>query len=616
MAPSPRFAPRHVFVAVGLTLTALGLWRDRDLLALPFLGTHVYSLSSPVPTSSTPPRATEALYEAVRAHSPLTFVAALPPADRLSPGYPLKPEQEPDRAALWRAYEAARAEAFPAYAPQLEALLAAAEATHAADPQNGAHQTTAGFAELGLALEPAACEYALVHRLKAEDVDGLEHLRVLDPARLESALDRLEQGLTAPRFDFGAAEVQREVEREPLGELPLHAFFERLGRKFATPCPDFLQVRTTAELLCLLARHRAHFGGGDPERPLRLARLLGLRIGAEGSSQLELMIGTAVSQVADEAWLLRAVETQDGERAQGVRDETLRLERAYAAGFQLEYSARRLSWLDSLLIPWGGYALESGYDPALGRRSDYAVVASLVTWGLTLLALVLLPVAWWEARRAPLEPSATAPAWTLGDVLRVVLPSFGAAALGALLLLHLHPSTSFGLEAGVLALQLTTLLAWGGLGFLWQTRAATLAKLGADWTRPRRARLVPWVFLGGAYLATAWVSAGAQDTPLTVVAWGLLGVSALAGLHVYRLPGASPAFKRAVSRAEGRVSLVSLGLALCGLAALQLAVNGPLRDRAVRAYADMQLRIVEPEAWGSGALQEAMRKSLQQAPDA
>lgn len=616
MSTPARLSPRLLFVGLGLALTALGLWRDRDLpnaLAVKemFVG-DPYSFVDVPEAVATP---TGQLYEAVRSDdAAATFTRELPqPSDlSLPPESRLRDREQVQ--AQWEAYRAARDAAWPAYELGVLELIATCDSLSQREPDNGVHQATAALAELELALAPSPAEYLLVTRIYSDRVHGLDRFQIRDPQRLESALARLEGALAAPRFDFGGGVVNAQLDDLVPETLPLETFARRLGVKYSAPLPNLITLRSAAKGLCLVARHYAHVGGGDPQRPLRVARQLGLRLGAEASSLIELMMGQAVLGLVDEEWLHLAATAGDSRRAQGISEEQLRLERAYSVAHQLSFDPARLGRFDAMLVPAGGYSPSAGYDPDLGRTTEHSVWESIVLWGVALVALLLAGVSALRARtRLPAEAPLGA-AWTLGDVLGLVLPSFGAAAAAGLLLMRLHPARGSADTASLVA-HTTTVLVFAAVAFPWLLRGAALRKLGLDWTRTKRARWAVGVFLAGAYLATAWVGPGFDGDRLLPLAWGLQLVGFALGAWVYRLPGADPTLKRALWRTEGRVGLIGLGMSLALIASLQLLAVAPRRDRLVRDYTTMQVELDEAQAWGDGDLQDAMRTLLVEAAD-
>ena len=616
MSTPARLSPRLLFVGLGLALLALGLWRDRDLLNAAqvedmFHDTH-YTCED-VPEAAAAP--TGQLYEAVRAEGAASaFTEALPPPNHLTIPPESKLSDREQTEAQWEGYRTARDAAWPAYERGVLELIATCEALSQRDPDNGVHQATAAMAELELALAPSPVEYVLVAKIFTDREHGLDRFEVRDPTRLESALARFERALAAPRFDFGSGAVNAQLETWVPETLPLETFARRLGVKYSSPLPNLITLRSAVMGLCLVARQRSLLGGADAQRPLRLGRLLGLRLGAESSNLIELMMGQAVLGLVDKEWLHLATTLGDSRRAQGISEEQLRLERAYSVAHQLGFDPARLGHFDSMLVPNGGFSRASGFDPDLGRTTEHAAWESILLWGVALVALLLLGV---SAYRAHTQLPAEAPpgaGWTLGDVLGVVLPSFGVAAAATILLLRLHPARGLSDSASLVA-HATTVLAFAAAAFPWLLRRAALRKLGLDWARTKRARWAVGVFLAGAYLATAWVGPGIDGDRLLPLAWSLqLGGLAL-GAWVYRLPGADPTLKRALRRTEGRVGLIALGISLALIASLQLLAVSPRRDRLVRDYTSMQVELDEAQAWGNGDLQDTMRTLLVKAAD-
>jgi len=88
------------------------------------------------------------------------------------------------------------------------------------------------------------------------------------------------------------------------------------------------------------------------------------------------------------------------------------------------------------------------------------------------------------------------------------------------------------------------------------------------------------------------------------------------GLWSLRLRELARPERAAFRRYLSRVALAGLGLSIALIAAVDLVLVGPRRRALIRAYDAQLQRVVLDEAaqWG-GALQDAMRRRLEESPD-
>lgn len=523
---------------------------------------------------------------------------------------------EPEDEAFWKEIARDRAKTWPAYAAELKVLIDSCKAAHELDPENGLFEVTAGLAKIDLALDDVGVVTGTIKR--REDL-GSERLAVRDAAGLVDGLRALERGLGRARCSSEpalAARARLETARA-VDTSPISGFFGRCAAGSAIFIADLMWLRESTTRLVLLANLWRNTGRGDPEQPLRAARLLGLRLGAETTFMIDQLVSLAMVSVANEAWQLHAVAGGDHALAAAASAEVLSLQRKKerAAVLPEGVEISRLGAVDSLVMPMGGWSPNIGYDPNLGRRMEYSLWESATVLLLGGLALLFLPVAWWQSRRQP-DPRVPAAGWTFGDLLGVVLPSFGLAGALALVLWRLHPAREFGFThayaptaAHVVAVVVFALGAWR-----WRLRNATLAKLGLPRPPASRSQLSVVAFLGGLYLVTSWV--GPRSTGLLWPGAALAGAGLVLGWGLTSLRRLDANARAAVRRYEGRVALPSLGVALTLLSVIQVAVVAPRRDALLLETGDLYANMITSEgsSAGWGELRETVRNLAQSSP--
>jgi hypothetical protein len=592
---------RHLFALGGLTALAVAAWSDRDLfLAVASAPEAAAQLQSPRPRDAG--QAARAAVAERWDQAAKTFANEV--------GVHLKHPRDGSSAE----YRAARERAWPALRATLERAVHDLDAARALDPDDGAADVLAGFALLDLATWPARCsgEGRAAFGNQGDDPAGLgRSVQVRDPARLEEALARLERGLSRPRVVFSTPAGEGDDVTQGFG---LHRLVRRLtGHAPANVWPA-LSLRDCTEALILLAHRQALTPDqGSPAHPLRLARRLGLRLGAEGTTLIDLMIGQALASTVARAWVFHAAEEGDGTLALAADQERLLLSRAFqraqaSPGVEVD----RLGALDAVFVPLGGWSRER-WDPSLGRRLEHATAEAMSLWLLLGAALVALALVALLQRSAP--SATTAAGWTLGDLLGVVLGSVGLAAALLLALTRLHPARAFG-DHGALTVHLLAALLFAVVALPLLLRRVTLAKHGLRPASPARARLGRWLLGAALVVATGWVGADEQGLAPLALALFLSGLATSAwSLRLGALPADVAASVRSYER---RVAVSALGLSLVLLAAVDLALVRARRLALTDAYGDQVLTIAAQEAasWGSGELPATYAKLLRLAPDA
>ncbi len=596
-----RPAPRHLFVASGLTLLALAAWSDRGLLNM-----------SPAPDSTEHPRHPDPALDALATADRALQAASGAFTDRL-----------PAPGSSGAAYEAAYAEAAPAYREALRRYAERCLEAHAADPDNGVTEVSAGLALLDASVWPHASEPVRVGQRLARTTPHPERpFEVRDPVTLRRALDLIRQGLERPRLSYGESEAVRAslAAVEP-ADGTVGGTLTRFSRVVGFPVPSLLRLRGGLNQLVLVARSWRHTEAGDSREPLALGRRLGLRLGAEADTLIMTFMAVALDGIDLQGWQDEAVWRGDAELARAVQAELLALERAQHASSGLTVPVDRLGSLDRILMPNGGWT-DRAFDPSLGRRVDYAHGESVLLWALLGLTALGLGRAFLQSRAAldATRPAAAAAGWTLGDLLAVVMPSVGLSAVLLLLAARLHPARVFGLTSDPSALRVALVqgaaalaLAVGAGRIL--LRGAVLAKHGLSWPHPGRVR-VAWGALSlGVLLALGWIGPHAETLLVPAVSslvTGLVLAFAATGAGAF-----DPAQRTALRRYEGRVGLACFGFALTLVSALQLLAVGPRRAALVRAYDHQMVTLLEreAEAWGYGQLGGLLRRTLEAAPD-
>ncbi len=605
---SRRPARRTLFALAGLLFFVAAAWRDRDLLQLRGQPFAVHDVDAPAPHAIA---GLDALLTAEREVSAAreAFVRAV--------------ETVGTHPARWLAYDAAYATAAPEYRAALERFAARALAARALEPDNGIYEVQAGLALVDAAIWPHLPETVLtVERLKRPRADGERPFEVRDPATLRRGLDLLRAGLERPRLSYGerAALEGALAAAGPPDGTPAR-LERRLRATLVYPLPDLLNLRAGANALALIAARWRATGAGEPFEPLALGRRLALRLGSEADALLMVMIAEAMQHVNLGAWQDEAVWRGDLALARAAREEDRRLIQAHDEGRELAVATDRLGSLDRLVMPYGGWT-DPGYDASLARRVDRAFAESVTIWallGTALCGLVGAAVGVWLGARGPATSSATR-GWTVGDLLAVVLPSFGLAAVLSLALARLHPSRVFGLTSSFSAVATFGLQALAAIAFALGAhrllrRGAILRQHGLGWRRPARVRLAWGCLLGGLLLATGWV--GPEATLLALPALVLLGAGLVLALASAGLDAAPDELRPALAAYDHRVALACFGAALALLGALELTVGAPRRTALLRAADEQALSMVsrETEVWGKGELQRLMRAQLETAPD-
>lgn len=597
-------APRRLFLGGGLLLIALGAWRDQDLLSLARLpATLEWSGAGPeLPPEGLPE---ERLTRVLRAHEVASGVHADGLETTRHVWAPDTPAGEAGPVDLEK-LRAEREKLWPGRSRQLEETLAAVLALGREEPGNGLFEVLAGGFELELALFPGPGELGLAD---LEDRELAPALRVVDPDRVDRALSRIDRGLAAPTFDLHKLEAMRA--RAACGSpAPLAGLFDRVEGLTMVEMPELMLLRhTVAYPLTLLARREA-----DPIRAGRLlgrARRIGLRLGAQSTTLIELLVATACIAQADQAWLEVAARHGEAELAAAATEELGSLRESRHVARLQGGGDDPSTWgiLDAHLIPPG--ARRDG--EWLGRTLDHAVLESLAMWTLVAGALAALPFGLWQARR----PGAPAGAsWTLGDLLGVVLGSFGAVAATWLCYRRLNPlgtASVVPFEHGVAwMVQTALLLSAAPFLFRWLLRRAALQKHGLGWTRPALARGSLFLVLGGASLALFWVGGRELSLAPLAGALALLGWAASFPAGVWTRPAGERAAGLSLQRAEGRVGLAALGATLALLGAIELGLVAPRRDRLVERATLHYTQALEEEArrWGEGEPRKALIELL------
>ncbi|MCO5170555.1 MAG: hypothetical protein M9894_29830 [Planctomycetes bacterium] len=619
--PSPHL-PRRLLVAAGLLATGLALVRDRDLAALPALARAVRTHESPAVDPAPVDTPTQRLRAALQAHQPAEqafseafegWLAEQPVDEAVTgPGHP-----------SWAPYWTLRDAVAPAYAASLERLAADAMALAAEEPDNGVFEVVAGLADVVRATSPGPMDALDDTVAQADEELVASWLRLDDPALLARGLARLDAGLGRSAFTLRNQELLA-ARLDPLEGTPVRRLVQHLGIAYQVELPELMFLRAGARHLVRLAR--AERLAGRPGEPhLGRARRLALRQGGEATFLIELLVAQATLREVDEGWHDDAAARGDVAQARAAAAEQQavlqRRERARRLSEVLNFE--RLGEIDAMLMPVGGWDHRSGFDPALGRAADHAVLESLVLLALLLLGGLGLGVAWLQARRGGAAHGAAA-GWTLGDALAVALPSFGAVAVFTLLHTRLHPARGLGLGAAgglqVALLQAAALVFIAGYLFAWLLRARCLARHGLELARPTLARAGLWLALGGAHVALLWVTAREQELLPLAGALLLAGVAAAWRGGAFGRASADPAVAAAVRGYEGRVGLATLGLALALVAAVECVLVAPRRDRLVRAYEAQARHLIEHEAelWGGpdDPPQRHLRQLLEDSPDA
>lgn len=325
------------------------------------------------------------------------------------------------------------------------------------------------------------------------------------------------------------------------------------------------------------------------------------------------MIGQAVVYTADRGWVFSAAEEGDGALALAIDHEQLMLLRAFNDD-QTRHGVAvdRLGQLDAALVPGGGWSPDR-WDGSLGRRMEQATSEAVALWCLMVVGALGLVAALALARFAP--PPSLAAGWTLGDLLGVVLGSFGAAAALVLAAARLHPARAFGeVEALLIHLGAATVVPLVAGGLL--LRRVALEKHGLPAASPARARLAAWLLGLSWVVATGWV--GPDERSLLPLALALLATATVVGAWALRASGQPAEVCASVRGLEHRVVVSALGLGLVLLAGVDLARVRGRRLALTDAYGDQVFRVAADEAgaWGGGKLVGLHRALLGRAPDA
>lgn len=615
-SPTPLRAarPRRLLVFAGLAAVALAVARDRDLVNLRALNDVDQGIARSDHGAERPLRRLAGLLDAHQNGAEQRFAAAFEPwvlslaADEVVTG-----PEHPAWAPYWKTREAA----LPEYRASLERVAAEALRLGADVPENGAFEAIAGLIEVQLASSPFHGEPLA---LGVQDPDGLvDWVRVEDPARLERGLALIDRALARPSFYFISPDDLAAMVT-PIEGSPLARFTGRLAVSISVPKPELMFLRGHEEHLVLLARKQQRLGrSGDAL--LSRARKLTLRHGAEATHLIDLLVADANLRRVDAGWLRDAAARGDAAAAVAVSKEEAAVvqKREAARSMSGSYSLQGLGILDSLLMPAGGWNGPT-FDPDLGRRTDHAFLESAILFALLGVGLIGLAIAWFQARTPAPTGAPPAAGWTLGDLLGVVLPSFGAVALLALLHARLHPTRAISLfrTFDVALFQSGALVLLGAFLFCWLLRRAVLAKHGLTFARPAAAWLGLGLVLLGAHLELDWVSGAERALLEPAVALMLAGLIASWWGAALGRAAKDVTTSRAVRGYEGRVGLASLGVALALVAALEVVAVSPRRDRLVRDYEAQWLGLLSHEAahWGAGAPQQHLRELLESAPDA
>lgn len=612
---SLRLHPRRALIAAGLTAVALTIVRDRDLLALPRLKAlldgkfDVDSRDLAIPV--------ERVRKALTAHqngAESRFEAAFEPWwYRLGSHGATRPTDT-----ALAAYWAIRADAHPAYAASLQQVATIALAARADEPDNGAFEVVAGLIDVELACSPGSVDPLLLYPTDLEHIAPL--VRIDDPARLARGLALLDAGLARPRLAFP---VQPVVAARVAGidGTPLERLARRLGRAYCVNMPELQLLRDGIEFLTVLARRERVMGADGGPALLARARRLALRHGAEAANVIEVSEAQMALKAVDRAWLLDAAARGDVARVQGAAHEGTEVTRAREAARRLQgdLALDRLGIVDATCMPMGGWP-PGEFDEDLSRRMDHAVLESLILLALLVVGLLGVPIAWLRARTTVPADAPRAAGWTLGDLLAVVLPSFGAVAVLALMHGRLHPARGLGFPSPqalyVAMAHGVVFVALAAFSFCWLLRRSVLGKHGLTFARPASARGGLWLVLVGAHGALLWVAG--RDTALLVPSGALMLAGLVAAWRGGALGRPAPGAAGAAVRAyEARVGLAALGVSLALVAAIECVLVAPRRDGLVRSVEAQVLRLLDGEArlWGAGGPQAQLRELLEEAPD-
>lgn len=606
--------PRRLLVLAGLAATALALVRDRDLMNLRTVARLDQHRVDVEHGGERPLRRLSAVLRAHEEGVKAQFRAAFEPwRQSFSPDdVVVTGPDDPAWAAYWKVREAA----LPAYRASLEHVAAEALRLGREAPDNGAFEAIAGLIEVQLASSPFEGEPLADF---APEVDGMvDWVRVEDPARLARGLELIDRALSRPALHF-LDQDDLAARVDPIQGAPLARFCDRFAVSVTLHKPELMLLRDHVDHLVLLARKQQRLGrSGDPL--LSRARRLTLRHGAEALQMIDLLVADANLHRVDAGWLREAAARGDAALAVAASKEEVerRRQRERARSLTEGFSVDRLGALDFLCMPVGGWHGPS-FDVDLGRRTEHAVVESGILLALLALGVLGLSVLWLQSRAPAPAGAPPAAGWTLGDLLGVVLPSFGGVAVLTLVHTRLHPARSYGLlrSLDVAFVQSGTFLLLASFLFCWLLRRAALRKHGLAFPRPTAAWLGLGLVLLGAHLSLDWVSGAEQTLLVPAVALMLAGIfAAWRGAGLWR--SSDPVAARAVRGYEGRVGLASLGVALALVSALEMVAVAPRRDRLVRDYEAQWLELIGHEAshWGQGAPQEHLRELLQTAPDA
>lgn len=615
--------PRRLLVFAGLAAVALAVVRDRDLVHLRELNRVEQHI---VDTEHGAERPLRRLSAAMRAHEEgagtrfsdafeTWVMTSFPPNDDpLATQEVVTGPEHPAWAPYWKLREAAH----PEYRASLERVAAEALRLHADMPDNGAFEAIAGLIEVELATSPFHGEPLA---LGVNDPDAMvDWVRVEDPARLARGLELIDKALARPTLFFiNPDDLAAMI--DPIQGAPIERFCDRVAVSITVLKPELMFLRSHLEHLVLLARKQQRLGGSG-DALLSRARKLALRHGAESMHLIDLLVAVSNLGQVDAGWLRDA--TARGDVAVAVaasKEQAATMKRREAARHMSgNYSIERLGAIDSMFMPAGGWH-GPAFDPHLGRRFDHAFVESAILLALLAVGLIGLAVAWLQSRTSVPAGAPPAAGWTLGDLLGVVLPSFGGVAVLTLVHTRLHPARTFSLfrSFDVAFVQAGTFLLLAGFLFCWLLRRAVLAKHGLAFARPTAAWLGLGLVLLGAHLSLDWTS-GAEQALLAPA--GLLMLSGIfaswRGAALGRASATDPIAARAVRGYEGRVGLACLGVALALVAGLEVVAVSPRRDQLVRDYEAQWIELMNHEAshWGAGEPQKHLRELLETAPDA
>lgn len=483
------------------------------------------------------------------------------------------------------------------------------------DPENGLYSALAEIVRIESQFVPGQHYQHFEHYMRAEH--SWQRLPIKDQAVIDQALTRLERALARPKLSTSMTEAmtQRLKDTKDMAhQSELLGLMKRATALFSTPIGDLMLLRGRVNVLHLLALQYQR-DGRDANRVLSLARRLVLKLSHDSCSIIELMVARAIHEDTLRTWLVVAAMQQDPVLASAVREELMLLTKTVNETLRLDVDVSRLGTLDHLMMPAGGW---SGLDPKLNRDMDYAHYESALFLALMgLLLLCLMHCAW--VLKTVAEPSDIAtPGWTFGDLLNVTLPSFGLAAVAALLFARLHPAREFGAVTGqglpLLMTHALCVLIGGAWLFYLRLREQMLGKFGLTSANPELSSWALGLGLAMLYGCSSWLGVYSSESAFLLTA--LLALPVLGfSLYAWRLSHLDENLRAGLRRAQARAAISGLGVALILCSGLYLTVVRTQRQASVEAYGQQLLEKVSREAdnWSDGLYKKRMRRLLEDA---